>query len=186
MVKIVLVNGRPGCGKTTFEEQCKLLKYYASFSKKETEKREYAVSISTIDVVKEIAEFAGWDGTKTPENRKFLSDLKKLLVEWNDVPYQTIKKFIDEYDKTGRWIIFIDSREPEEIERFKKDYNATTLLIRRLGDEAIETSNGSDAGVFDYDYDYVIKNYGDLGDLREQAITFLEYLEEKEFYGRNN
>lgn len=150
------------------------------------EEKEYAISISTIDPIKEIAKFAGWDGTKTPKNRKFLSDLKKLLAEWDDIPYQIIRKAIDEYSKNGKWIIFIDSREPEEIERFKKDYNATTLLIRRLGDEIMETSNASDENVFNYEYDYVIKNYGDLGDLREQAITFLEYLEEKEYYVGNN
>ena len=35
--------------------------------------------VSTVDFVKEIAARWGWDGTKTPQNRKFLSDLSFVV-----------------------------------------------------------------------------------------------------------
>ena len=50
MVQIIVVNGMPGCGKTTFEEYC--LKKLAP----------YADIYSTVTFVKEIAERCGWNG----------------------------------------------------------------------------------------------------------------------------
>ena len=46
--------------------------------------------ISTVDFVKEVAKFCGWNGQKTPKDRKFLSDLKNILTQWNDIPYKDI------------------------------------------------------------------------------------------------
>ena len=50
------------------------------------------LNVSTVDKVKEIAAECGWDGVKSPKNRKFLSDLKDLLTEWGDVPYKDIER----------------------------------------------------------------------------------------------
>ena len=41
---------------------------------------------SSIDKVKDIAKLCGWDGGKTEKDRKFLSDLKVLLEEYNNLP----------------------------------------------------------------------------------------------------
>ena len=70
-------------------------------------------------------------------------------------------------------VLFIDDREPEHIDRLKKELNGITLLIRRPGDENIETSNHSDAEVFNYDYDYVIMNDGSIDDLKDEAQRFI-------------
>ena len=57
--------------------------------------------LSTVDFVKEIAKKCGWDGTKDLKNRKFLSDLKDLLTNWNNVPFnkieQQVKSIEDEW-----------------------------------------------------------------------------------------
>ena len=52
-------------------------------------------NVDSVNLVKSLATMAGWDGNKTEKNRKFLSDLKDLLSNWNDVPYkETIKNII--------------------------------------------------------------------------------------------
>ena len=80
MVKVVVCNGMPMSGKTTFQTICKGksnhahgIEGYRGFGRLHIE------SCSTVDFVKEVAKSCGWDGTKTLENRKFLSDLKDLL-----------------------------------------------------------------------------------------------------------
>ena len=57
--------------------------------------------LSTVDFVKEIAKKCGWKGEKDLKNRKFLSDLKDLLTNWNNVPFnkivQQVKSIEDEW-----------------------------------------------------------------------------------------
>ena len=141
---------------------------------------------STVDFVKEIARECGWDGTKTLRNRKFLSDLKDLLTRWDDVPCKKVMERVDTLCSLGfakhDWILFVDCREPAEIQKLKEMFNGTTVLVRRLGDEMTETSNHADANVFDYEYDYVVKNYGDLEILHQEADAFLEFLKERDCF----
>ena len=40
--------------------------------------------------------------------------------------------------------------------------------------EKLQQSNDSDKGVFDYEYDYTIENSGDLDDLYNKAMTFVD------------
>ena len=185
MVKVAVINGAPTSGKTTFENKCRELVLFDC-----DENQRMAVDIiSTVDCVKQIAKGCGWDGTKTPRNRKFLSDLKDLLTEWNDVPFQTILNRVEYLDKLAKgfdWLLFVDCREPAEIQKLKERLSATTVLVRRLGDENIETSNHADANVFDYEYDYVVKNYGDLSDLVVECVNFLDYMKEREPYAGCN
>ena len=174
-----------GVGKTTFEEKCKELVNASSTFWFDKNNRMIVDVISTVDFIKQIAIECGWDGVKTPRNRKFLSDLKDLLTEWNDVPYQKILdhiEYMQEFGKLYDWILFVDCREPTEIQKMKERLNATTVLVRRLGDEVNETSNHADADVFEYEYDYTIKNYGDLSDLAVECEAFLDFMKERESY----
>ena len=185
MVKVVVVNGRPERGKTTFEKKCAGLVSASSTFWFDENKRMMVDVISTVDFVKQIAKECGWNGVKTPENRKFLSDLKDLLTRWNDIPYQKIVDHIEYMNEFGRqydWILFVDCREPEEIQKLKERLNATTVLVRRLGDETGEASNHADANVFNYEYEYTIKNYGDISDLVVECVGFLDYMKERNFY----
>ena len=175
-LKIVIVNGAPGSGKTTFEY----------FIKKKMGC--YCETRSTIDLVKEIAMFyAGWDGTKDLKSRKFLSDLKDLLTQFDNIPFKDIVRYKDiwedelfDYNVIAQpHVLLVDSREPEEIQKFKDELNAVALLIRRADAEAQETSNHADANVLNFDYDWVIENNGSLEDLENKTNDFLDLLFEE-------
>lgn len=168
-MKIYILNGKAGSGKTTFfkliEEKC----------------RNYVYNYSTVDLVKKVASGCGWDGSKTPENRKFLSDLKDLLTEWNDVPYKDCLKEIkritslaDIYDvEHDDWAIFIDCREPKEIQKFVDRLGAKTIFIDRKIED-YNASNHADANVENFEYDIVINNNGTLEDLAAAAMNFIK------------
>lgn len=172
-LRIVIVNGRPGSGKTTFEY---IIKQKMSA---------YCEMRSTVDLVKEIAMFyAGWDGKKDLKSRKFLSDLKDLLTEFGNVPFNDIVRYKgiweDDLERYGviehPHVLLVDSREPEEIQKFKDELGAVAVLIRRADVDNQETSNHADANVFDFDYDWIIENNGSLEDLEQKTVDFLDLL----------
>ena len=172
-LKIVIVNGAPGSGKTSFENFCQDIM------------GDYCQIRSTVDLVKEIASiYAQWNGKKDLKSRKFLSDLKDLLTNFNDIPFKDIVRFRDVWeDELGMYgvqehphILFVDSREPEEIARFEKELGAISVLIRRQEAEMEVTSNHADAEVLNYKYTYEIKNDGNLDDLRAKAEEFLDLI----------
>ena len=128
----------------------------------------------------------GWDGTKTLENRKFLSDLKDLLTNWDDVPYKMIEHRAKTLPDNSDWIMFVDCREPAEIQKMKERLNATTLLIRRKSVEDNEVSNHADADVFYYTYDLTIENNSDIMDLAKKAKDFINYMRGRPHYEHDN
>lgn len=170
-MKYFIINGRPRSGKDSFVSFC--LEELGAFGK----------LISTVDFVKKIATECGWDGTKDLKNRKFLSDLKDLLTNWGDVPYkktlQEIDMFkfdLDCWNVPDKGMVFIMCREPEEIERFERELNAKSLLIRRASVEFEQQSNHADSEVLNHKYDYIIENNGTIDELKEKAKDFLKKL----------
>lgn len=172
-MKIILVNGMPTSGKTTFEEFCR--------------NNEIPVEVfSTIRPIKNLAKEIGWNGQKTPKDRKFLSDLKDLCTKYCDYSINWIKKEIRASlfwlaDDEEKAIFFIDIREPEEIERLKKEWNAKSLLIRRASVENNKQSNHADTNVFQCEYDYIIENNDTLEDLKKTAKEFIIKLNKEEW-----
>jgi len=172
--KVICVNGAKRSGKDTFTQLCQ--QYLG-------ENRSYAVS--SVDFVKSIAKQAGWDGTKTEKDRKFLSDLKDLLTRWNDVPYNKIMESISDHifhkktygEEYNNLVVFVHIREPEEIAKMVKRVNAKTLFIHRASAEEATCSNHADADVLNYNYDYVIDNNGTLSDLAAKAAEFCEKIQ---------
>ena len=148
-LKVVIVNGKPGVGKTLVEQLAADILGQV-----------FCEQRSTVDKVKEIAYEIGWDGVKNLRSRKLLSDLKDICTEYNDMPVNDILNYLKQWENDLRYygvenhphVFFIDDREPEHIERLKGLLDATTLLIRRPGDEETETSNHADKNVFNYDY----------------------------------
>ena len=164
--QVIVINGAPQSGKSTFVEMCQFLYLYTC-------------EFSTVDLVKQIAKQLGWNGEKTLKDRKFLSDLKDLLTQWNDIPFKDAKEFVARIENKCKLeehngIIFIHCREPQEIERLKKEFNAITLLIRRDAAESQKVSCHSDKNVLNYEYDYVIENNGSLEELENKAYNFLK------------
>ena len=86
-MKYVCINGAPRSGKDSFVECCKQILGERCFN------------VSSVDFVKHLAYECGWDGTKDLKNRKFLSDLKDLLTQWDDVPYNKIIEAVTNYEK---------------------------------------------------------------------------------------
>ena len=160
---IVVINGTGGSGKDTF------VQYASKYAK--------VANFSSIDKVKEIASYAGWEGAKEEKDRKFLSDLKDLLTNYNDLPYQTITAAIKDFENSDNELMFIHIREPKEIQRVVDNFNAKSLLIKRLNYEII-TSNSSDANVENYDYDYIIEN-DTLEKLEKDAKDFVNNIKDE-------
>ena len=80
--QLILINGMAASGKSTFAKFC--IDYA---------KRKYGVNgeeLSTVDWVKEVARFCGWDGKKTELDRRFLSDLKFALERWDGSPVTSV------------------------------------------------------------------------------------------------
>ncbi|MDO5568891.1 MAG: hypothetical protein Q4G04_02105 [bacterium] len=162
MKYIVIINGTGGSGKDTF------INFVSKYNK--------VYNVSSIDKVKEIATMIGWNGEKNEKNRKFLSDLKKLTTEYNDMAYNDIKEKVKNFQKSDNEIMFIHIREPENIAIASKELHALTLLLER-NNHALITSNYSDASVKNYDYDMIIVN-DTLEKLEEDAKNFYKKLTE--------
>ena len=161
---VIVINGRGGVGKDT------LCDFAAAHFK--------VKNISSITPIKEIAAQCGWDGRKDNKSRKFLSDLKKLCVDYNDYPTAWALGQYKDFQATDEEIMFVHIREKEEIAKFvlATEGKAKTLLIRggeRMSSE--KYGNVSDDGVEDYSYDYYFTNDKAL-DVAE--IEFIEFLEE--------
>ena len=155
--QIVIINGTGGSGKDTFVEFCQKYGRVKNFS--------------SVDKVKKIAKQIGWTGAKTEKDRKFLSDLKRLTTEYNDMSFNSISDEVAKFYESEDDVMFVHIREPEEILRASNAFGAKTLLIRRVGLANI-SSNYSDANVENYDYDYVIEN-DTLENLENSAMKFI-------------
>ena len=156
--QVFIINGSGGCGKDTFVSLIA-----DSFP---------TINYSSVDKVKEIARIIGWSGGKTEKDRKFLSDLKSLCTDYNDMPLNCMKKKYEEFMNDDEIVfLFLHIREPENIEKAKNLFNAKTILIKRNPVELI-TSNMADANVYNYDYDIVINNNYGIEELKEIAFNF--------------
>ena len=143
---VVIINGKGGSGKDTMVEEC--LKVVDG------------VNVSSITPIKEIARLGGYDGAKTDKDRKFLSDLKGLFGEYNELP---VRYLMSEYRKFFQNplqdVCFMHIREPEEIEKMVNLLNGdcATILVKGRVDEK-SFGNKSDDDVEKYDYDHIFYN----------------------------
>ena len=159
--EIFIINGSGGCGKDTFVEL--FSKHYGP---------DKVWNYSSVDKVKRIAKEIGWTGAKTEKDRKFLSDLKLLTTEYNDMPMKDLKEKVKEFRSSQAEILFLHIREPEEIEKAVKAFCAETILVRRDWLPQI-MSNMADANVYNYNYDITIYNDGTLEDYEKITKKFV-------------
>ena len=163
---VIIINGAGGVGKDTL---CDFTdKYYSTFN------------TSAITPIKDIAKLLGWDGAKEAKDRKLLADLKKLSIEYNDLPtnylYNEFTKFEqDDFDQ----IMFMHIREPEEIDKIKNkikensSIRIVTLLVKREA-ATNEWGNDADDKVNDYSYDFIYNNDKELDKAENDFIDFLQ------------
>ena len=161
---LLIINGAGGVGKDTL---CDLgAKHFKVYN------------TSTIIPIKDIAKRCGWSGRKDDKSRRFLSDLKRLCVEYNDYPTMWALERYREFLTSENEVMFLHIREPEEIDKFVKATGgeAKTLLVR--GGERMKKSNygnASDDCVENYSYDYYFVNDKTL---EEAEVDFSKLLGE--------
>ena len=164
---VIVINGAGGVGKDTL---CDLVaKHFKVYN------------VSSITPIKEIAALCGWDGSKDDKSRKFLADLKRISIEYNNYPTAWAKARYEEFLSSENEVMFLHVREPEEIKKFviATDGAAKTLLVRG-GSRMTKTSygNAADDSVEQYEYDYYYVNEktldvaeGEFSELIERIIT---------------
>lgn len=167
-MKVIIVNGAAKNGKDKFVNFC-------------MKNHKNSVNWSTIDKVKKVAKNSfDWDGKKTDEARKFLSEMKRIWSEYNNGPFNHMvnkisknQSKLNDKDKND-FIYFIHCREPQEIQKFVDEYkeNCITVLLKR--DDREVPNNDSDMNVGNYKYDYFIDNNGNINDLENASNDFLD------------
>ena len=150
----IVINGRGGVGKDTLCD-------FAAGA--------YRVrNISSVDPIKEIARQHGWQGEKDLKARKFLSDLKRVFTEYNDLPNRYMMAQHAEFLETDEQILFVHIRESDQIASFvslMEGHTVLTLLVRRDdGTPVGHYGNVSDDDVESYPYDYYYDNNAPLED----------------------
>lgn len=160
-MKIFIMNGYALSGKDTF---------VALVQKIADENLIKIQKTSIIDNIKVLATQLGWEGSKTEKDRNFLSALKDLTTNYNDYSFTQICKYIENSQKICE-AVFIDMREPKDIERIKRMYPVKTVFIKR--DNSLKNiSNHADRDVEKISYDIIIDNNGTLKDLSKLANDF--------------
>jgi hypothetical protein len=158
---IFIVNGFPKSGKDTF---AKILA--TSYQ---------VANVSSVDEIKDIATIMGWDGEKTPESRKMLSDLKDFTTKYFDLPFNDMISKVG--DNLNKDFIVLHIREPEEIDRMKKYLDTAgffvyTVLIERKEIMTEKYTNHADENVYDANYDAIIFNNRSIEDFMERVLEF--------------
>lgn len=162
---VVIINGKGGVGKDTL---CDIV------SKK------YCVkNVSSITPIKQIAQIGGWKGGKENKDRKFLADLKKLFVEYNDLPFMYLKEETNLFLQREQEILFVHIREIEEIKKFlkyvlDKGVECKTLLITRKQEQYKIYGNEADDMAEQYQYDAVYQNDMPLEKAEKDFMLFFE------------
>lgn len=182
MKYIVIVNGKPESGKTTFERKC--IDYL------DIQDLAYGLICSSISFIKEIYKQLGWDGKKTDKARKDLSILKQIWIDKCNGPLKYTVDYVMKLDNNNDYVIFIDIREESEIIKFKELFTAlnpigikcTTIFIDMNDNTGLEYGNKSDDNVGHNMslYDEIIHNDGSIDDLKKLAQSFINKLLEEE------
>lgn len=181
MIRYVIISGKPHAGKTTFGG--KVVEALHNSDRQ-------AYQTSSIDRIKAFALDMGWDGMKTPEARKFLSDLKQVCVNspWGNLTMQNIIRVAKTFEKSPiRYTdpnfplyVLIQSREPAEIQEYVQTFGATAVFVRGgLREENVD-SNESDRNVANFSYHYYIDNTGNIADLDTEVSKFVKWLLDNE------
>ena len=165
---VVIINGSGGCGKSEFIKQCRYSKILPVYE------------LSSVDYVKDVARYCGWNGEKTDKDRAFLHDLKMALEKWKDIPtIDVVSKIEAQMDGKTDNLFFVNIREIHNIVRFKQIVKETLKLpcydMLVINDNVpVITSNSADAQVRIHSYDYYIHNNGTLDELKEKAKDFIK------------
>ena len=156
---VIIINGIGGAGKDT------LCDYISAQLE--------AINVSSITPIKEIAKAHGWNGEKDEKSRKFLADLKKVFIDFNNLPTEYLMEQYTAFIDGSAEILFAHIREADEIDKFRKRIKTScvTMLIRR--GENKSWGNCSDDDVEKYAYDYYFDNEKSLEEAQKAFHSFI-------------
>lgn len=168
---VLILNGPAEVGKGTF---VKILKKLIKCD---------IVSRSSIDWAKEVAATKfGWDGQKTPASRALLGQIKKLGIEFNDIPFRDICDAIYQAQRNKCRIFTTDIREPDEIQKMvdycqEKNISCLTIRIINYEKELYATANlaETDNMYSKYYYDAYISNNAGMGRFEMNVHEFVKF-----------
>jgi len=172
MKRAFLIYGSPRSGKDTFVNFCKTYD-------------EDILNFSSVDYIKWLChkQLDIDVNNKTPELRKFLSDFKKILSEYNDYPAQQCIKAIETLEPNQS--IFIHVREKSEMDKIKSAFPETKIVMVTNNQNEVEKSyfgNDSDDKIKEIHPDIVIFNDSTLEELSKTARWFVQtQIEDKKY-----
>lgn len=160
---VIIINGKGGVGKDAF---CEVTSRYYKVK-----------TISSITPIKEIAKANGWNGKKDKKSRKFLSDLKRVFIEYNDLPNKyLLHQYRDFINDKETEILFVHIREADEIQKFKQQIECccVSLLVENPLIDITYFGNDSDDLVNSMDYDYCFINDIPLSRMETKVVEFVK------------
>jgi hypothetical protein len=163
---IIAINGKAQTGKDTI---CDFI-----INNYRAEKK------SSITPILKIARDNGWDGVKDTKSRKFLSDLKRAFIDFNNLPNKYLIEECGKFLKSDNDIMFVHIRENDQITDFlanvKDSCQYCTLLVNNAKDDKpVMWGNVSDDYADNYLYDYIY--YNAMKPLEEAERDFLEFFQ---------
>ena len=167
ILAVFFLNGFPRSGKDSF---VRALNTVAS------EKNIRVAQASTVDRVKDALRVLGWNGSsKNEADRALMCDVKNAWTRHYDGSFKYVEGLLKDLDSLPEEIILtVDSREPQELARFKEafggplrderqstgadwGFNARVILVDR-GDRSEQFDNDADRNVLQFEYDFIVHN----------------------------
>lgn len=161
---VIVINGNGGVGKDTL----------CDFAGEAFN----VMVVSSVTPIKEIAAEYGWKGEKDAKSRKFLAELKRIFIEYNDLPCRYLVKEYEKFLDSDAEILFVHIREGAEIDKFKQfvDVPCITLLVCRNTKQMENWGNAADDNVEKYAYDFHYNNDKPLEEAKNDFLSFLKML----------
>lgn len=160
MKYVIIVNGRPLSGKSTFNRFCQNYINDCEIGN--------AHIHSAVEKIYEIYRELGWDGKKTDQFRNDMAALKQMYIRNCNGPIRDIVRLVLEADDVYLdQYFFVDCREPDQIDQMVKAFDALkffnieciTVYITDHGLDRVKYGNAADNNSpTDYPYQYQINN----------------------------
>lgn len=178
-IYVVVVNGKPTTGKTTFQKMV-----YDN-------PRGMIVHIkSSVDKIYDIYRRLGWNGKKDNEFRMNMHLLKQMYIKNCDGPLSDLLDYVVGliHDATNcTHVVFYDCREVYEIMKTVDAMAGLHCIGVRVKTVYINGGNESTYGNLaddmatqsSYKYDIVIDNTGSINDLKVAAANFVSNIKEE-------
>lgn len=195
MKYVLIFNGYPKSGKTTFEkgiaEKVPSIIHSSIDPVKHFVHNIFLYKIDDAILLDHINKFGLGDKEKTQEYRLLLSDTKKLLDDFCEYSLKYQMRLVNQFMSEGLndvSLLMIDIREPHNISKFVNEFrkssyyknkkcNIATVFMKNKRAEDIYYCNDSDNNVEKYPYDFKINNNGTLKNLCDDAIPeFIDFL----------